>query len=153
MLHVFDSLKKNQFTRVTCSWIGLHCRKCLIHQKRTGSFNSLCKFYRAMFESAMCSSFTVWYSSATQRDKFRLQRVVRMAERIIGTDLPSLQDLHLSRVKKRAQRIVRDPLHPVFNLFRLLPSGRRYSLVKMRTTRFQNSFFFPVAIKTLNSTM
>ncbi len=99
-----------------------------------------------------CSSFTVWYSSATQRDKFRLQRVVRMAERIIGTDLPSLQDLHSSRVKKRALRIVRDPLHPAFNLFRLLPSGRRYSLVKTRTNRFKNSFF-PVAIKILNSTM
>ncbi len=75
-----------------------------------------------------------------------------MAERIIGTYLPSLQDLHLSRVKKRALRIVRDPLHPAFNLFRLLHSGRRYSLVKTRTTRFQNSFF-PVAIKILNSTM
>ncbi len=63
-----------------------------------------------------------------------------MAERIIGTDLPSLQDLYLSMVKKRAQRIVCDLLHPAFNLFRLLPSERRFSLVKTRTTRFQIFF-------------
>ncbi len=102
-------------------------------------------------ESVLCSS--VWYSSATPRNKFRFQRVVRMGERVIVTDLPSLQDLHLSRVKKRALMIVCDPLHPAFNLFRLLPSGRSNSLVKTRTTRLQNSFFFQVAIKTLNSNM
>ncbi len=85
----------------------------------------------------------VWYSSATQRDTFRLQRVVRMAECIIGTDLPALQDLHL-RVKKRDLRIVHDPLHPASNLFRCL--------VKTRTTKFQNSSF-PVAIKIIKSTM
>ncbi len=105
----------------------------LCHLKKYNlSRGTMCKFYRAMIES--CSSFTVWYSSATQRDNFRLQRVVRMAKCIIGTDLPILQCLYLSRVRKRALRIVRDPLNPALNLFRLLPSGRRYSLVKTRTS-------------------
>ncbi len=41
-------------------------------------------------ESILCTSITVWFSSATKSDLRRLQRVVRPAERIIGTPLPTL---------------------------------------------------------------
>ncbi len=41
----------------------------------------------------------------------RIRRVVRTAERIIGTTLPTLQDLYLSRVSKRSDEITLDPSH------------------------------------------
>ncbi len=47
----------------------------------------------AIIESVLCSSITVWFGSATKTDIRRLQRTVRTAERIIGTPLPSLQEL------------------------------------------------------------
>ncbi len=69
------------------------------------------QFYSATIESVLCTSITVWFSSATKSDLKRLRRVVRTAERIIGTTLPSLQELYLSRVSKRAGKITLDPSH------------------------------------------
>ncbi len=59
----------------------------------------------------LCTSITVWFSSATKSDFKRLRRVVRTAERIIGTTLPSLQELYLSRVSKSAGKITLYPSH------------------------------------------
>ncbi len=46
------------------------------------------QFYSAIIESILRTSTTVWFSSATKSDLRRLRRVVRTAERIIGTTLP-----------------------------------------------------------------
>uniref|UniRef100_A0A672NIE3 Reverse transcriptase domain-containing protein n=1 Tax=Sinocyclocheilus grahami TaxID=75366 RepID=A0A672NIE3_SINGR len=108
------------------------------------------QFYSAIIESVLCTSITVWFSSATKSDLRRLQRVVRTAERIIGTTLPALQELYSSRVSKRAGRITLDPSHPAHSLFELLPSGRRYRALSTRTTRHRNSFF-PQAIHLMNT--
>ncbi len=40
---------------------------------------------------------------------------------VIGTTLPSLQELYLYRVCKRAGKITLDPSHPAHSLFELLP--------------------------------
>ncbi len=63
----------------------------------------LIQFYSAIIESILCTSITVWFSSATKSDLRRLQRVVRTAERIIGTTLPSLHELYLFFYFKFAQ--------------------------------------------------
>ncbi len=108
------------------------------------------QFYSAIIESVLCTSITVWFSSATKSDLRRLRRVVRTAERIIGTTLPTLQELYLSRVSKRAVKITLDPSHPAHFLFELLPSGRRYRALSTKTTRHRNSFF-PQAIHLMNT--
>ncbi len=108
------------------------------------------QFYSAIIESVLCTSITVWFSSATKSDLRRLRRVVRTAERIIGTALPTLQELYLSRVSKRAGKITLDPSHPAHSLFELLPSGRRYRALSTRTTRHRNSFF-PQSIHLMNT--
>ncbi len=103
------------------------------------------QFYSAIIESVLCTSITVWFSSATKSDLRRLRRVVRT-----GTTLPNLQELYLSRVNKRAGKITLDPSHPAHSLFELLPSGRRYRALSTRTTRHRNSFF-PQAIHLMNT--
>ncbi len=50
------------------------------------------QFYSAIIESVLCTSLTVWFSSATKSDHRRLRRVFRTAERIIGTTLPTLKN-------------------------------------------------------------
>ncbi len=67
------------------------------------------QFYSAIIESVLCTSITVWFSSATKSDLRRLRRVVRTAEQIIGTTLPTLQELYLYRVSKRAGKITLTP--------------------------------------------
>ncbi len=58
------------------------------------------QFYSAIIESVLCTSITIWFSSATKSDHKRLRRIVRTAERIIGTTLPTLQELYLSSEQK-----------------------------------------------------
>ncbi len=108
------------------------------------------QFYSAIIESVLCISINVWFSSATKSDLRRLRRVVWTAERIIGTTLPTPQELYLSRVRKRAGKITLDPSHPAHSLFELLPSGRRYRALSTRTTRHRNSFF-PQVIHLMNN--
>ncbi|KAL0150724.1 hypothetical protein M9458_053947 [Cirrhinus mrigala] len=81
------------------------------------------QFHTAIIESVLCTSITVWFNSATKSDHRRLHRTVRTAERIIGTILPTLQELYLSRVSKKAGKITLDPSHPAHSLFELLPSA------------------------------
>ncbi len=80
----------------------------------------LIQFYSAIIESVLCTSITVWFSSVTKSDLRRLRRVVRTAEQIIGTTLPTLQELYSSRVSKRAVKITLDPSHPSLNCYRLV---------------------------------
>uniref|UniRef100_A0A3P9B4X1 Reverse transcriptase domain-containing protein n=1 Tax=Maylandia zebra TaxID=106582 RepID=A0A3P9B4X1_9CICH len=111
---------------------------------------TMMQFYTAIIESILTSSITVWYAGATIRDKQRLQRVVRSAEKVIGCRLPSLQDLYTSRTLRRAARISADPSHPGHSLFDLLPSGRRLRSIRTRTSRHKNSFF-PSAVGHMNN--
>ncbi|KAL0157679.1 hypothetical protein M9458_045755, partial [Cirrhinus mrigala] len=61
------------------------------------------QFYSAVIESVLKS------------DTRRLQQTVRTAEKIISVHLPNLQDLYISRVKKRAGNIIQDPSQPGHN--------------------------------------
>ncbi len=92
---------------------------------------------------------SVWSGHCRASDWRSVQRVVRTAEKIIGSSLPSIQDLAHNRCLSRAQNIVKDPTHPHYGLFTLLPSGKRFCSIRCRTVRFCNSFFLQ-AIRLLN---
>src|SRR4029434_110081 len=100
--------------------------------------------YHFIIESILTSSITIWYA-ATAKDKIRLQRVIRSAERVIGCNLPSLQDLYASRTLRRAGKIMADPSHPEHKLLVRLPSGRRLRSIRTKTSSHQSSFFPSVA--------
>ncbi len=107
-------------------------------------------FYSGAIESVLTQCISVWYSNATNQDCKALQRVVRLAERISGSALPSLQDIYLKRCKSRAAKIIKDSNHPGNRLFMLLPSGKRFRSMMAKTKRVRRSFF-PQAIRLLNS--
>ena len=64
--------------------------------------NLLINFYRSTIESILTYGCTVWYSSCTDVERKDLQCVVKTAQRIIGTELPRLCDVHSCRLHKRA---------------------------------------------------
>ncbi len=107
-------------------------------------------FYSGAIESVLTQCISVWYGNATNQDCKALQRVVRLAERISGSALPSLQDIYLKRCKSRAVKIIKDSNHPGNHLFRLLPSGKRFRSMMAKTERLRRSFF-PQAIRLLNT--
>ena len=71
----------------------------------------------------------------------RLQRIFHTAEKVIGCNLPSLKDLHISRTLRRAGKILSDSSQPGHSLFQPLPSSRRLWSVRTKTSRHKNSFF------------
>ncbi len=107
-------------------------------------------FYSGAIESVLTQCISVWYNNATNQDCKALQRVVRLAERISGSTLPSLQGIYLKCCRSRAAKITKDSNHPGNHLLRLLPSGRRYRSLMAKTERLRKSFF-PQAIRLLNT--
>ena len=106
------------------------------------SHSILTQFYRAAIESILTFSVTVWYSSACQKDKDQLERIVRTASK---SDMKPIASIHSLRSDRKVMAIVQDTSHPANHLFQPLPSGRRYRAMRARTSRFQNSFY-PQAI-------
>ncbi len=100
-------------------------------------------------ERVLTHGMLVWYGSSSAADKKALQRVIKTAQNITK-HLLALEDIFVSHCLQKIHNIVKDPYHPAYNLFELLPSGKRYRFVKTRTTRFMNSFY-PKAITILNT--
>ncbi len=107
-------------------------------------------FYSGAIESVLTQCISVWYGNSSNQDCKALQRVVRLAERISGSTLPSLQGIYIKRCKSRAAKILKDSNHPGNHLFCLLPSGRRFRSMMAKTERLRKSFF-PQAIRLLNT--
>ncbi len=93
---------------------------------------------------------SVWHGNGSNQDCKALQRVVRLAERISGSALPSLQDIYLKCSKSRAAKIIKNSNHSGNHLFILLPSDKRFRSMMAKTERLRRSFFLQ-AIRLLNS--
>ena len=61
----------------------------------------LIQFYRAVIESVPCFSLPIWYGRTTQDQNRRLNRVIRNAGRIVGRELPSLEEIFTKRFQCR----------------------------------------------------
>ncbi len=73
------------------------------------------------------------YGNSSNQDCKALQRVLRLAERISGSALPSLKDIYFKRCKSRAAKILKDSTHPGNHLFCLLPSGKHFRSMMAKT--------------------
>ncbi len=102
--------------------------------------------YSGAIESVLTQCISVWYGNSSNQHCKALQRAVRLAERISGSALPSLQDIYLKCCKSRAAKILKDSTH----LFCLLPSGKRFRSMMAKTERLRRSFF-PQAIRLFNT--
>ncbi|KAI3359017.1 hypothetical protein L3Q82_015400 [Scortum barcoo] len=66
----------------------------------------------APIERILTGCITAWYSSCTALNRKALQRVVKAAQHITRTELPSMEDLYTQRCRKKATKIIKDPSHP-----------------------------------------
>lgn len=148
-IHITDQLSwtTNTTTVVKRAQQRLHFLRIL--KKNSMNLMVMVSFYKATIESVLSYCISVWFAACSAADKKALQRIIKIAENIIGCPLPSLSDIALSRTLSRAKNITKDNTHPGHYLFQLLPSGRRYRSIQTSTTRFKNSFF-PNAIVSLN---
>lgn len=118
--------------------------------------NSVCiqrplkvNFYTCPISSVLTDGFLVWFASCTKAEQQAPQRVVKAAGKIIGATLPAISTIYSTHCLRRVHRILRDQHHPA-HLFHLLPSGRRYRSIQLRTARLANSMYAQ-AVRLLNS--
>ena len=98
----------------------------------------LINFYRCTIESVIKYCITAGFSSYTSDNKKALQRIIRSGQWIIGTHLPTLEEIHYTRYAHRIKNIVKDNTLPGHRFFTLLPSGKRYRTLLTRTTQLKN---------------
>ncbi len=87
------------------------------------------------------------YENVSSQDCKALQKVVRLAERISGSALPSLKDIYLKRCIRRAAKIIKDTNRLFIlltncllignRLFILLPSGKHFPSMMAKTERLK----------------
>ncbi len=106
--------------------------------------------YTCTVESILTGCITAWFGNSTAGNHKALQSVVQTARHIVGSELPSLQDIYTRRCIRKARRIIKDSSHPSYSLLSLLPLGRRLRSIRSRTSRLRDSFF-PQAIRLMNS--
>ncbi len=99
--------------------------------------------YKSHVESILQFNITAWYGNLGVRSKNKLQRIVRIAEKIIGQQM-QLEELYLATYRK-ASSVVSDFTHPLLSEFVMLPSGRRYKVPKYLWMVYNHSFV-PVAV-------
>ncbi len=104
-------------------------------------------FYSGTIESVLTQCISAWCGNGSNQDCKALQRVMRLAERISGSALPSLQDIYLKCSKSRAAKIIKNSNHTGNHLFILLQSDKR---MMAKTERLRRSFFLQ-ATRLLNS--
>ncbi len=73
-------------------------------------------FYRAVIESVLTFSLIVWFGSSTAQQRSQINNITRVASRIIGHDLPTIDEIYVSRLQKKGLKILKDPLHPARHL-------------------------------------
>ncbi len=125
-------------------------RQRLYHLRQLRKFRVSPAILKTFYSGVIESVLTQCISVCLKQDCKALQRVVRLAERISGSALPSLQVIYLKRCKSRAAKILKDLNHPGNHLFRLLPSCKRFRSMIAKTERLRRSFF-PQAIRLLNT--
>ena len=121
-------------------------RKCGI------STHWLMNFYCGTREHSVrwCHCVVWQYHTVTPaQDRKAIQRVVRMAEKIIGCALPSIGEIFRSRCWLTASSIIQDHNHPGHPIVLPLWSGHWFHSIQTRTSRFKNSFY-PQAVHLLN---
>ncbi len=107
-------------------------------------------FYRAVIKSVLTFSLTVWFGSSTVQQRSQICNIIRAASKIIGCDLPTIDEIYVSCLQKKGLTILKDPLHPARHLFTPLPSGRRLRAIKNKSTCFLNSTYCRI-VHALNS--
>lgn len=114
----------------------------------------ICMFYNAVISSVLLYAATCWYGSCSAKCKKNVDRIYRRMCRLIGPDHENLINMpsqcYDSRTLALAKKLATDTTHPLNIYFNLLPSGRRYSSLRSRTTRFRNTTV-PTCIRSLNS--
>ena len=107
--------------------------------------------YRSLVESILTFNIVTFYGHLTAKQKNRLNKIVKIATKLINLKQKSLNDLYQQAISKKNNRsIINDPTHPLHSCFEIMPSGKRYRTPAFKRQLYNKSFI-PSAVRFLNS--
>ena len=109
----------------------------------------LTMFYSAFIESVISFSIICWFGNLDVKEKNALDKIVRIASKVVGIQFRSLNVVYNSQMVNKARSIAGDASHPLNREYRLLPSGVRYDATRAIKKRFKS--FVPASIRMLNT--
>ncbi len=98
------------------------------------------RVYISLIESVLGYNITAWFGRITSVNKVNLNRIIRMASKIIAVKQKSIDQLYDMAVRRKALAISGDTTHPLNYAFKLLPSGRRYRTLKAIKSIYKQTF-------------
>ncbi len=101
----------------------------------TSSPRILVDFYRYTIEGWAASQCGI--AIAPHQIAKHSSRWWKYAQRIIGTQLTTIENIYHKRCLGRARNIIKNASHPNHGLFTILPSGRRYRSLRSCTSRLR----------------
>ncbi|XP_071953435.1 uncharacterized protein [Antedon mediterranea] len=110
--------------------------------------DALSLFHQAMIQSILTFCCIVWLNSLSKNNSNKLQRIIKMAKKVIGANVPSIHDICDKVMEKKLKCIINDQSHPLFNFINFSRSGRMIPSIKK--TERHNKSFLPCAIKQYN---
>ena len=106
-------------------------------------------FYTSIIQSVIAFSIICWHGNSNIQGKSKLEKVINSCRKLGILNAASLEDIFKKSTIQRCKVIINDQLHPLHNLYAMLPSGKRLRSIKCRTTRYIRSFV-PCSVKLLN---
>ncbi len=111
-------------------------------------------FYHSVVESALFFAVTCWGSSMKAADENKINKLLKKAGSVLGTNLDSVSVVAERRMLNRLLAIMDNPSHPLHNTLARQRSSfsNRFTLPRCTTERHRCSFL-PTAMRLYNSTM
>jgi len=101
-------------------------------------------FYRSFIESLLTFCIVAWFGNLNLYNKNRLDRLVKTAGKISGSQQADTMSIYTRQVLRKANAILHCPNHALLNKFELLPSGRHFR-APIRRTKFPLQFIHLMA--------
>ena len=139
---------------MNCDMIFKKCRQRMHVLYSLRAFHASGKIiercYKAFVLPVLTFSMVCWFGSLNDKERKRLNGIVHVCEKIVGSSLQTLEDLYRVKSLSKSNKIINESSHVLNYCFDLLPSRRRFRQLKFRTNRFRNTFI-PNSINLLNS--
>ena len=99
-------------------------------------------FYLALIQSFITFGISCWGGNITEGDKQKINRSIKKAGKIVGKELPLLNNLckKHSITKALNINIVNDPCHPLWNAYQISGRSGRFITVHSKTERYKKIF-------------
>ena len=106
-----------------------------------GNESILKMFYLALIQSVITFGISCWGGNITEGDKQKTNRSIKKAGKIVGEELPLLNDLYKKKNSiTKALNIANDPCHPLWNAYQISGRSGRFTTVHSKTERYKKSF-------------